>query len=126
MRIIAQYFKGHWLAWFDDSSPDTFGGPDAFAAIQRLLENSPARHLTLDDFEPDLDECRLNRVVMVLKDRDRDDGSTGQGQAINEPCPECGGTGRYIGLTVVESCGACGGVGSWPISRLKAETGESE
>lgn len=24
-------------------------------------------------------------------------------------CPECGGTGRYVGLAVVEECRACGG-----------------
>ncbi len=103
MRIIAHYHLGHWSAQLDDGTPDSYGGPDAFAAMRRLLENSPARHLTLDDFEPDLDECRLKRVEMVLKDRDRGD------QEQKEPCPECGGTGRYVGLMEVEPCRACGG-----------------
>jgi hypothetical protein len=26
-------------------------------------------------------------------------------------CPDCGGTGQYVGLTVVEPCRACGGTG---------------
>lgn len=106
MRIIAYDHLGHWSARFDDGTPDSFGGPDAFAAIRRLLENSSARHLTLDDFEPDLDKCRLNRMEMVLKDRDSGNGGR------KEPCPECSGTGRYVGLTVVEPCGACGGLGN--------------
>ena len=90
------------------SSPDSFGGPDAFAAMRRLLENSPARHLTLEDFEPDLEDCRLNRVVLVLKDWDR--GNESNGQAGKKPCPECGGTGRDVGLWEVKPCRACGGV----------------
>ena len=92
MRIIARYRLGHWSARFDNGSPDSFGAPDAFASMRRLLENSPARLLTLDDFEPDLEEYFLNRVEMVLKDRDRGD------QEQKDIDPECGGTGKYIGL----------------------------
>ncbi|MCA9067893.1 MAG: hypothetical protein KDA84_03160 [Planctomycetaceae bacterium] len=103
MRIIAHHNNDHWSAQFANfpslSEIGTFGGPDAFAAMRRLLENSPARHLTLDDFEPHLAECRLNRVVMVLVDRW--EGSE------HESCPECGGTGKYTGLNTVEPCRVC-------------------
>lgn len=26
-------------------------------------------------------------------------------------CPDCNGTGKYVGLTVVENCSKCGGIG---------------
>lgn len=104
IRIIAEYNNGHWSARFaNNSSPGCFGGPDAFAAMRRLLNNSPALHLTLDDFEPDLRMCRLSRVEMVLIDRWE--------ESSGEPCPECGGSGKYVGLNAVEDCRACGGRG---------------
>ena len=27
-------------------------------------------------------------------------------------CPDCGGSGRYVGLNIAEPCGTCGGTGS--------------
>jgi hypothetical protein len=110
LRIIAHYHLDHWSARFDGGSPDSFGGPDAFTAMLRLLENSPARHLTLDDFEPDLEECRLNRVAFVLIDRDVEAGNrTGKSR-----CPECRGSGQYVGLNLVETCRTCRGRGLVP------------
>jgi hypothetical protein len=70
----------------------------------RLLENSPAKHLTLEDFEPDLEECRLNRVEIVLKDH--------WIEQSREPCPDCGGTGKYVGLNLIETCVSCRGLGT--------------
>ena len=89
MRIIAEYHHGHWAAWFDSESVsasvagnapisvDSFEGDDWGEAMQRLLENSPFRHLTLDDFYFDLKEIRhyfvldelvMDRVVATLAD----------------------------------------------------------
>lgn len=108
MKMIAYAHGDHWSAQFADSPSlngiGMFGGLDAFSAFHRLLENSPARHLTLDDFEPDLAQCRLNRVVMVLIDRG--DGLSSQGDDV---CSECRGTGKYVGLNHVEPCRMCSG-----------------
>jgi DnaJ-class molecular chaperone len=30
------------------------------------------------------------------------------------PCPDCGGSGRYVGLNVAEDCERCGGSGRVP------------
>lgn len=111
--MVAHAHSDHWFAQFADSPSfngiGTFGGPDAFSAFRRLLENSPARHLTLEDFEPDPAECRLDRVVMVLIDRweGLSDGlSMSKGADV---CSECGGTGKYVGLDCVEPCRLCCG-----------------
>jgi hypothetical protein len=34
-----------------------------FAAMLRLMENSPTRHLTLEDFEPDWEELDVGSVI---------------------------------------------------------------
>lgn len=41
--------------------------------MRPLLENSQARRLTLDDFEPDLEACHPNCVEMVLRKLGADD-----------------------------------------------------
>ncbi len=112
MQIIAEESHGHWAAWFDSKNIPArvvgvgmFGGRDASEAIQRLLENSPAKHLTLEDFYVDLTDFRADRVVVVLIDG-LDPGVQQAGV-----CAICGGSGRYVGLNAVESCKACGGTG---------------
>ena len=112
MRIIAEESHGHWSAWFDSADIPArvagvgmFGGRDASEAIQRLLENSPAKHLTLEDFIVDLTDFRADRVVVVLIDG-LDPGVQQAGV-----CADCGGTGRYVGLHDVTACQSCGGSG---------------
>lgn len=98
MRITAVSHLGHWSARFADGpvGVGTFGGPDVDLAIRRLLANSPARHLTLDDFEPDAAAYRSDHMELVLVDR------------WDEPCLECSGSGKYVGLNLVETCRLCG------------------
>lgn len=43
-----------------------------------------------------------------------------QEQGMNT-CPECRGSGRYVGLTVDEPCRACGGTGERKAPTTKAE-----
>lgn len=50
----------YWPAPFEDGLPDSFGGSDGFAVMRRLLENSLARHLTLDDFDPAFEVYELH------------------------------------------------------------------
>ena len=100
LRIIAEENHGHWSARFDDPRfPDSYGGSDALGAIRRLVENSPHLGFVVDDFEPDWHECSNTRLVMVF---------VGE---IGEPCPDCGGTGKYVGLHVIEPCQGCEGTG---------------
>ncbi|MCA9118056.1 MAG: hypothetical protein KDA79_23450 [Planctomycetaceae bacterium] len=38
------------------------------------------------------------------------DGVSREGSS-RKVCPDCGGSGRYVGLTVIDSCSRCGGRG---------------
>ena len=100
LRIVAEQVHGHWSARFADPSlPDSYGGSDALDAVRRLIENSPHLGITLDDFEPDWDHCSTCRVELVMV------------CPPGKTCPDCGGTGKYVGLNVVEGCATCGGTG---------------
>jgi hypothetical protein len=112
MRIIAEESHGHWGAWFDSkdiparaAGVGMFRGRDASEAIQRLLENSPAKHLPLEDFYVDLKEFRVDRVVVVLIE------GLDLGVQNGGICATCRGTGQYVGLNAVETCQDCGGRG---------------
>ena len=59
-------------------------------AFERLLR---AHGLNVDDIEAD-DRSRADRLVFNLKEP--------------APCPECGGTGWYVGLKAREKCRICG------------------
>ncbi len=100
LRIIAEENHGHWSARFaDPSSHESYGGADAMDAVRRLIENSPQWNVMVDDFEPDWDNCSSQRLELVLV------------RPTGKVCPDCGGTGKYVGLHVVEPCLACGGSG---------------
>lgn len=88
---------GHWSASFDEHPEFAFGADSAVLAAKRLVRSAE-----------DLDESTLRTVYRSEDGRlaaltVRRSGGGG--------CPECGGTGRYIGLAVVEECRACGGSG---------------
>lgn len=103
LRIIAEDVHGYWTASFADStSKEIYRGNDAMDAIQRLIDNSSRWHLQLEDFEPDWENCSAHHLEMVLVKPLR----------RRKPCPDCGGTGKYVGLNVVEPCAKCKGRGS--------------
>lgn len=87
---------GHWNACFDPHAEIAFGGNTALVAAKRLVQSAE-----------DLDESTL-RIVYRSEDG-RMAGLTVRRSGGS--CPECGGTGRYVGLAVVEECRACGGTG---------------
>jgi hypothetical protein len=100
LRIIAEETHGHWSARLaHPSSHESYGGANALDAVRRLIANFPQWGVSLDDFEPDWDNCSTTRIEMVFV-RFSGDG-----------CPDCGGTGKYVGLNLVEACLACVGTG---------------
>ena len=103
LRIIAEDVHGYWTACFTNTSPnEIFRGHDAMDAIQRLIDNSSEWNLRLEDFEPDWENCSAHHLEMVLIKPLRK----------RQTCPDCSGTGQYVGLNVVETCAKCGGRGS--------------
>ena len=94
--IICHHTDNHWTASFADSPETAFGGEWPAEAIKRLVATVPG--LDVENITADHDRSSDDRLVFVL----------------GEVCPDCGGTGEYVGLNAVETCGVCGGSGvSW-------------
>ena len=93
--IICQRTDNHWTAWFADSPPETaFGGEWPADAIQQLVATVPG--LDVESITADHERSSDDRLVFVPTD--------------SGVCPECGGSGEYVGLNAVETCGVCGGM----------------
>jgi hypothetical protein len=93
MRIIADEMDpGHWMAWDEASPQNGYGGPTPQAAVARLCE-AIGRHP--NTFRPS--KFSAHRFVL--------DELTGR------RCPDCRGTGRYVGFTTIETCQRCQGSG---------------
>ncbi len=97
-RIIANKRFGHWSAWFTDKPAFTYGGHSALSAVQKLLDSHPERNIHFE---------KLVQLTEGADVREWLEFSIPTRQLIE--CPECRGTGQYIGLTTVEVCGHCQG-----------------
>ena len=98
VHIYAAAEHGHRSASFAGRPEISYSGNTALVAAKRLVRAVEG-----------LDESTLrgvgqseNGCLAALTVRPTDWGSE---------CPECGGTGRYVGLAVIEECEACGGSG---------------
>ena len=91
--IIAEQTHGTWTAWQEHSPCLSFGGDEPATAVSRLCESEGIDLATL--------ACRYSKVT-----RDRMEFVTASG-----PCPDCGGSGQYVGLSEVEDCSTCCGGG---------------
>ena len=89
--------SGHWSAWLTDTPQVAFGGCSSAEALSRVLGTLPAKaewwNIAPKMDPPTIDEGRFDVMVRF------------------EPCPDCGGNGRYVGLHDVEVCRTCGGRG---------------
>ena len=95
-RIIAEADPhGGWSAWLEDTPYEAWGGDTAATAVMRLLR---VHGWSVGLVAPDHDPEHPERQVFRLKRGD--------------VCPDCGGAGKYVGLSVVETCGMCGGRGT--------------
>ena len=95
LRIYAEPLHGHWTAWVEGrSATHSCGGDTAASALLRLLE---LLEIDPDQLEPDHDASYDDRQGFRLRQC--------------SPCPECRGSGRYVGLVQVEPCRNCNGSG---------------
>jgi hypothetical protein len=88
MRIICEQLHGQWSAWIEGRSETAFGDRTYRGAVRRLAAEISGIDLTRIRRA---DESHPGRIVFVC----------------SEPCPECGGSGKYVGLLTVENCGRC-------------------
>lgn len=101
MKIIVEYDNqaGKWDAWCDDRPDARYTGGSAVTALRRILQSNVTGGADWTSLEVDPTSSTRQRHVYTIK------------TALVRPCPDCGGTGRYIGLIVIEPCHACAGTG---------------
>lgn len=88
---------GHWTCWFADSPQTSFGGRTAISSLVRMFATlSPP--CTMGDIWPlsGLQQLHTRQFTVFIG---------------TETCPECGGSGKYIGLRAVQPCEGCHGHG---------------
>ena len=93
MRIIAEEHHGHWTAWFETHPETAFGGDRAAVAVARLVESV--------GIDPGAVEAEYDAATLTHMEFRVPAG----------PCPDCKGTGRYVGLAATEPCQTCKGFG---------------
>ena len=93
-RIIADHHHNHWCAHFADTPYINYGASDPAAAIRRLLTASPERELDEATIVADSARSTGERMEFTIQ----------RHRTAEDACPECGGTGRYVGLLKIEPC----------------------
>lgn len=93
MRIICEKLHGRWSAWVEGCPEMVFAGRTYRGAVRRLAAEVPG--IDMAYLQPVREELHSRRIVFVC----------------TEPCPECGGSGKYVGLLKIEACDRCGGSG---------------
>ena len=98
VHIFAAAEHGHWSASFAGRPEISYSGNTALVAAKRLVRAVEG-----------LDEITLR--IVGQSENGRRAELTVRPASWGGECPDCGGTGRYVGLTLVEECRACGGTG---------------
>ena len=100
-RIIAERDAGGlWTAWFEELPDEIQVGRSQGEAVRRLLYRTRDRRVPAKDIWIDPAACRDGHLEFVVVTEDK-----------RNPCPDCNGSGKYIGLTVIEPCQTCQGSG---------------
>lgn len=89
---------GNWFAWYASRPNHASLGETPHEALAALLSRSNA---SISDWNV---RAMARAYSEGLNEFEID-------LATDTPCPECHGTGRYVGLTHVENCGMCQGSG---------------
>ena len=99
LRMIAE--RGptgrDWSAWLHDEPRQACGGATVTGAVRRWLKLNSDRFPGPYALMLDKEESTLDRRVVLLTSVTK--------------CPACGGTGKYVGLAVVDDCKTCSGTG---------------
>lgn len=87
----------HWYAWRAGNEVETWSGETARDALQNLLTGNSNLVVRLSDLIEDPTLHRDGHIECVPKE--------------SASCPDCQGSGKYIGFTVVDECKKCEGTG---------------
>lgn len=102
IRIIVEQAPGgtDWTARFADDPHCAKWGQTTRLAVRNLLAAHPQRLPSRYTLQMDRNGYQPGHIEIVVLSADE--------AAV---CPECRGSGRYVGLNVVEPCAVCGGTG---------------
>ena len=92
-RIIAEDNLGHWSAWFTRRPEMIFRGPSVKSAVDQLMQAHG------------LDPASISLMYHGIGPRRQ------EFRIRAKACPDCRGSGKYVGLATVENCDRCGGYG---------------
>jgi hypothetical protein len=98
-RIIVHFNRdsGDWNAWLAGHPQHAFGGDSSATALARFLDKCGWSDLQVvaDEYASSLDGAHFEFIVRHAGPK--------------QTCPDCGGSGKYVGLHAVETCRRCGG-----------------
>jgi hypothetical protein len=99
LRLIAERGPGsrNWSTCLEDEPQQGCGGSTVSNAVRRWLALNRDRFPGPYAMRLDKQQSTLDRCVVLL--------------TVTSTCSECGGSGRYVGLTLVENCKTCHGSG---------------
>lgn len=100
-RIIVESDGHHWRAWFADDPADWTVGSLPGLALKRVLAAKSDRVPPTYKVQSDSQRSTEYHLEFLI------------GPEIPEAasCPDCNGSGEYVGFIVIESCHRCGGTG---------------
>lgn len=105
-RVLVQRngANARWCAWIADRPEVVVEGDEAMAAFDAII--ALQRDRLPDPYQLRVDDklSRGGHIEVLLTGRPRE----------RKPCPSCKGTGKYVGLSIVEPCDACQGAGHMP------------
>ena len=93
-----------WSAWFADRPEVVVEGDEAMAAFDAIIAMQRDRLPDPYQLRVDDQQSRGGHIEVLLSGRARE----------RKPCPSCKGSGKYVGLSIVEPCDVCGGAGDLP------------
>jgi hypothetical protein len=99
LRIVVERGRGgrDWSASLEGEPHQACGGSSVAAALNRWLQLNRHRFPGPYVAQFDATQSTLDRQIVIL--------------GLPPRCRDCGGSGRYVGLSVIESCQSCGGSG---------------
>lgn len=90
-----------WIARLADSPAAEFVGRSPAEALGYLLRgNGWAMSDVVLNMDPDRSNISAGHAEVLI---------TLRRPGLEKVCPDCRGSGQYVGLSVVETCHACGG-----------------
>ncbi|MDA1013603.1 MAG: hypothetical protein O3A00_04010 [Planctomycetota bacterium] len=100
-RIVVESDGHHWRAWFADDPADWTVGSLPGLALKRVLAAKSERVPPAYKVRSDAARSTEYHLEFLI----------GPEFSESSGCPDCGGSGKYVGFSVIESCRRCDGSG---------------